>query len=364
MTCQCEPDRHVNVTIVKHVPFKVYVPYTVYYDPARTDAVLKYTTTYQEMYNIAKRYTFIKLLKFRSDQLRSTFVHIKEVLKRLVVAKSITQESYEQLEKLLRDKQAKFELEISNNQVTLTSIEDFLKFLRNLISNLNSYGFLPSSICKVIGNKRVCGLHPNYFYFTTSSSSTENHPVFGFKKTYLKDKLFTRIIYTLSPGKVVSIESKDNSTGIIQFVRQGQQWSKKVVSEHEKVRTAVWSEAIKYIFANVPDCRETIQKALDIIEKNENAEAMKQAYLNSKEQKVKLLQQLLLKKYKDIVLKAVRQVLKTIPQLKELREKYPPTTANVQVPTKITNEIMKLPLSVVKLEDETLIQLLSFKFGY
>jgi hypothetical protein len=304
------------------------------------------------------RLKYIYVLKYRIEQFRQLLIHFTTVCKTLFIKKKIGYEQYRQVTRVIIQKRVELEKEVKVGTITLSSLEKDMKALRLLLSKLGYASYAPTALCKGIAGKRVCGLHPNYFYFNWKVSENATAPAPNYQKTYIKNGLFKRVVYTRQPSVVTQLLEKNTKTKIIRFYRRSVSWSARVVRMSKQVRKYAWTVAVQYLYSKSSKARRIIQKQFGIV----TAEQLSKA-LSTKHGKVHLIRikKVLRRKYKKLVRKAITAALRTA-EVKKLQTKYKPSVQVKEYPSHVKEEMMRLPSSVFHFDDQTLIQLLSAKF--
>jgi predicted transcriptional regulator len=267
-------------------------------------------------------------------------VSLRNVLRRLVLNNRITKEVFDKADEAARRRKAALELDVLKGRLTIAELERRLKKVASLIKTLGFERHGPS-VCLFIAGRRVCDLHPNFVQTRYAS--------------YLRNKIFVKEIYTKVATSISSLK-KDATAETVQFVRRATTWKKTVIKTNSQVRKAVWATIIDNIVSKNEKIAEYIKRffALSNKDKVEELDVQK---LSANQ--TKLIKKILLKRFKRTAVRHIRKALKS-DKIKVLQLKHKPTVlAPVEIPTRVTREIVRLPADIIKQKDEDIIALLT-----
>ncbi|EFC44285.1 predicted protein [Naegleria gruberi] len=340
--CKCCKSKKITIPIVKHVPKRVYIPYTVWYDPAFFDKVKNNFQTKEEVkIAIEKRYNYIVVLRKKITIYRRALVNLRIILKQLVIKKKISASMFKKADEMARKRKKLLEEQVKEQTICLTSLDNHIKAIVKLIKQLGYNTHAPAVCAYVAGTKR-CGLRPSFINELVSS--------------YLKDNVFTKIIYTKIPTSVSDID-KDLAGQTIRYTRTSATWKVQVIKLNKRVKNAVWKIVLKQVLKNGKKVKRTIKKILKIAKKN------KETAIRGKKAKKIFIRKVLMRRFRSRVVRAARKALATS-EIKQLNEQFKPTSTERVIATRVTQEIMYLPKDILSQSDEILKALLSQKYAY
>ena len=345
--CKCCKSKKITVPIVKHVPERIYTPYIVWYDPAFFDKVKNNFQTQEEIRAaIEKRYNYILVLRKKTTIYRRALIHLRVVLKQLVLKKKISLEMYKKADEMARKRKKILEEEIKDQVVSFCSIDNHIKAVIKLIKELGFDSHAPATCIYIAGHKR-CGLRPSFVNELASS--------------YLKDGIFTKVIYTKIPTTVTNLK-KNLATQTVTYQRTSATWKVQVIKLHKRVRSAVWKLVIKDLVRGSKKINRVVRRVLKLIKKDKN-NYEKIEKLVSKKNKNAVVKKILLRKFKAEVVDSARDAINSA-SIKELNEQFKPTSTETVLPSKVTDEIMFLPKDILAQSEDILSTLLSQRYAY
>lgn len=352
--CKCPGPIIKYFDIPKCIIKKNFIPYPVIiHVPADVrNLTISEVHQYQTM-----RFKYFYVLKYRIEQFRALLIHFRHVVKKLYVTNRVTGEQYQSATTIIRRKRIVLEKEIKTGTITLGSLEKDLKSLRYWLSKVGFNSFSPARVCKVIGAKRVCGLHPNAFYFNWNPAKDAKTPAPVLNKTFIKNGWFKRVVYTREPSRVIRIVKVNKKSKTIRFIRSSRRWTARVIKMNRKLRQSVFAKAATYLFKSRPNVRAVIAKRFGF---TKSVKELRSLFKTAKGQFGKI-RKFLLKKHKKSYRRAVHKALRT-KAIKRLQNKFKPVVSIKEFPTRITEEIVRVPAGVFFLEEAEIINLLSARF--
>lgn len=310
---------------------RAYIPYNVYYDAV--------TGTSVNSSSVVEQYNYIKSIKKSVSVYRHSLVSLRNVLRKLVVSGRITREVYDKADEAARRRKAALELDVLKNRLTLAELERRWKKVNALIKTLGYERHCPG-VCLMINGRRQCDFHPNYV------KSTE--------ATYLRNKIFTKEIYA-KVGTVVTEVKKDITTNTVQYTRRAPTYKKSLVKTNKVVRDAVWSQVLSELVVKDTKIYEYVRKFFALSTKVK-VDAVDVTKLNASQQKV--VRKVLLRRFKRTTVRHIRKALRS-DKIKALQLKNKPVyVAPVELPTRVTREIVRLPTEVLRQKEEHIAVLL------
>jgi hypothetical protein len=254
----------------------------------------------------------------------------------LALSEKITQEVYEKSDEAARRRKAALELDILKGRLSVTEILRRQKKVSALIKSLG-YDRHGASVCLFIAGRRICNLHPNYVQTKYAS--------------YLRNKIFVKEVYDKVATKITDLK-KDVANETVSFVRRATTWNKTVVTVHEEVRKAAWTQVIA-----------------DSLKDSKIAEFVKHFFELSGQKSVDLqkldtaqtetVKKVLLKRFKRTTVRRISNVLKT-DKFKVLQQQNKPVVSKPEeIPTRVTREVVRLPAEILKQKDEEIIALVT-----
>jgi len=240
------------------------------------------------------------------------------------------------------------ELDIAAQTVTLAQLIKDTDEVRQMIAELG-FEQHASSVCVLIGGQMECDLKPSYLNQVSSS--------------YLQDNLLTRTIYTKVASRVLNIVSKQGNTVTIR--RSGATWEIKTISVHPIVENKIWelallqmpqqnnSAAVKSVVGSVVGRDVTSDEAWNTLVKDLVAPGGEQLLADVEHE--------LLQPEFVAVTSSVLRTAMADPQVQQLAVDNKPSVETQTLSSRVTEEIIRLPLDVLKLDDAVLMDLLSQK---
>jgi len=323
--CECKSTVEVRVDLIRYLTKRTYVPYHVYYDAV---------TGTSNNVSVVEQYNYVVNLKKSISVYRHALVSLRSVLRKLVLSGRISKQVFDKADEAARRRKAALELDVLKSRLTISELERRLKKVTALIQTLGFERHCPA-VCLFIGGRRVCNLHPNY--------------VVTKQATYLKNNIFTKEIYTKVNTNVSQIK-KDLTTQTVQYVRRAPTWRKSVVKTHEVVRKAVWDQVFVELLTESSISRyvnrffELKKEKVDLTKLDVN--------------QTKIVKKILLRRFKRTTVRHIRKALRS-DNIKALQLQHKPIVVEpVELPTRVTREIVKLPVEVLRQKEEHIAVLL------
>ncbi|KAF0981723.1 hypothetical protein FDP41_012380 [Naegleria fowleri] len=339
--CKCCKSKKITVPVVKHVPQRIYVPYTVWYDPCCKSNV---HTSEEIKEIIEKRYNYILVVRKKITIYRRILVQLRVILKQLLVKNKISPDMFKKADEMARKRKKRLEEQIQDENICLVALDHNIKAVLKLIRQLGFDTHAPA-VCVYISGYKRCGLRPSFVSEVSSS--------------YLKDGVFTKVIYTKIPTSVSDVK-KDLATSTVKFTRRATTWKIQVIKLHRRVRAAVWKSVIKQLAQSNKKVSKIIRKVLKIMKKDKNNFDKVVRILKNKKEKRALIRKILMRKFKSQVVDTARAALASA-EIKQLNEQFKPSSTERVVATRVTHEILYLPKDILSANDEVIKSLLSQK---
>jgi hypothetical protein len=333
-----------NVNIDKFVVTKKFVPYTVYFDPQSVDSVdAAFQTKFDTNYGIQKQFNYLIFISKQTSNYRKVLINLRAVLQSLLLSGDIAQQQFEEYDSEATTKLNELEAAIASQTVTLSQLIKDTDEVRQLISEL---GFENNAapVCVLIGGQMECDLKPAYLNQLSSS--------------YLQDNLLTRTIYTKIPTKVTNIVSKQGNTVTIR--RNGVTWEIKTISINPVVESKIWELALTFLLQNNTDVRTVVGAVIGQVLHEDTDWYQIVKHIMQLPDQLADIQQELLHEYASVTTDALRTAMIN-PEVLQLGQTNKPSVETETLPSRVTEEVIRLPLDVIKLEDSVLIDLLSQK---
>jgi len=253
----------------------------------------------------------------------------------MVLSGRITKQVFDKADEAARRRKAALELDVLKGILTVAELERRLKKVTALIKTLG-YDSHGPGVCLFITGRRICKLHPNFVQTKYAS--------------YLKNKIFTKEIYTKAATTVGDLK-KDMTAETVEFTRRATTWKKSVIKTHVEVRNAVWATVLSELLAKDAQIAQYVTSFFALSKTKVDF-----SKLDAKQ--TKIISKILLKRFKRTTVRSIRQAMKS-DKIKALQLKNKPVVgAAVELPTRVTREIVRLPAEVLKQKDEAIVALL------